>query len=414
MEFVGRKKELKELESIYGSNKPELILVYGRRRLGKTTLIKKSLPKNSLYFLLTKEKPLLNLKNFKEGLKKINPLLADVNADSWEEYFRKTHEFIPENFVIVLDEFPYLVSQDKSLKSQFQKIYDEYLKPRNIKLILCGSSKSIMEDLQSYESPLYGRRTKSVKLKPFSLKESFQFLKKGTGELKLKIHLITGGIPYYLEQFIDVENEKNLEEKLLSEMSIFNDEAYFLLKEDFKEISNYFTILKYIARGKESFTEISDVSLVEKSSLSKYLQNLERMGYVKNEKSFFSKQNSKKTKYVLIDNFLYVWFNVIYKYLNNEKHDLNTVFGKLFEQETRNIYSKHYEEVKPYFKKEVEIDFLARKNNNILCVECKFTSKVNDSVLKSLKNKIKELPSGYDYKAKVISLNDLELLLKLT
>ncbi len=414
MEFVGREKELKELRNAYASNKPELIMVYGRRRLGKTTLIKKSLPNNSLYFLLTKEKPLSNLKNFKEGLKKINPLLADVNADSWEEYFRKIHELIPENFVIALDEFPYLVSQDKSLKSQFQKIYDEYLKPKNIKLILCGSSKSIMEDIQGYDSPLYGRRTKSLKLKPFSLKESFYFLKKGNAELKLRLHLITGGVPYYLEQFVDVKNDAELNKVLLSDVNIFNDEAYFLLKEDFKEISNYFTILKNIALGKESFTDISNVSLVEKSSLSKYLQNLERMDYIRNEKSFFSKQNSKKTKYVLIDNFLRVWFNVIYKCLNNEKHDLNSVLGKLFEQEVKNIYSKHYEEVKPYFKKEVEIDFLARKNNNILCVECKYASKADDFVLKKLMGKIKELPLGYEYESKVISLNDLDDLLKLT
>lgn len=412
MEFIGRKKELVELKKLYDSDKSEFIIIYGRRRLGKTTLIKKSLPKNSIYFLLTKEKSLINLKNFKEVMSQINPILKDIEADSWESYFKKTISLIPQKTVIVFDEFPYLASDDKSIESQIQKIYDEYLKPKKIKLVLCGSSMSVMTNIQEYKSPLYGRRTFSLNLKPFSLKESFEFLENMNSSLKIKIHLICGGVPYYLEQFKFVKTKEDLKNKLFNEFGIFNDEAYFLLKEDFREISNYFSIIKYIAQGKNNFSEISDATLIEKGSLSKYLQNLELLNYIKNEKSFFSKQNSKKTKYVVIDNFLYVWFKLIYKQITKEKFDFESIFGFLFELEVKRILSKNYELVSPYFKGDIEIDVLVKKENKIICIECKFNEKSEVDILRNLKNKILTLPKEFNYEAKVITLNSLDFLLE--
>jgi uncharacterized protein len=412
MEFVGREKELDELKKVYESDKSEFIIIYGRRRLGKTTLIKESLPKNSVYFLLTKEKSLINLQNFKEVMSQINPILKDIEADSWESYFRKASNLIPEKTIIVFDEFPYLTSDDKSVESQIQKIYDEYLKPKKIKLVLCGSSMSVMTNIQEYKSPLYGRRTFSLNLKPFSLKESFEFLKDMKDDLKIKVHLICGGVPYYLEQFKFVKTKEDLKNKLLNEFGIFSDEAYFLLKEDFREISNYFSILRFIAQGKNTFSEISDASLIEKGSLSKYLQSLELLNYIKNEKSFFSKQNSKKTRYIMTDNFLYVWFKLIYKQITKQKFDFESIFGFLFELEVKRILSKNYEVVSPYFKEGVEIDILVKKDNKIICIECKFNEKDKDDVLKKLKNKISTLPKEFNYEPIVVNLKNLDFLLE--
>jgi uncharacterized protein len=408
MVFIGREKELKELSERYNSNKGEFIIIYGRRRLGKTSLIKHSLPKNSIYFLLTQEKSLINLESFKQTMGNLNPLFSKINANSWEEYFRLID--LPENLVIAIDEFPYLVSQDNSILSQFQKIYDEYLKPKKIKLILCGSSMSIMNKLQDYKSPLYGRRTYSIKLEPFNLNETSKLLKYSKIN-SLKAHMVLGGVPYYLEQFIDID-ENLFFEKLISDKGIFVDEPQFLLREEFKETGNYFAILKAISQGKITFSEISDATLIEKGSLSKYLQNLEQLNYIENYKSFFSKQNSKKTRYILKDNFLIFWFKVIYKNLLKQNYDINQVLGKLFEIEVRRIYSKNFSEVGTYFDKDIEIDILAKKDNEILCIECKLSK--NKSNLLKLKEKIKFLPEKFIYKPIVITLDDVDLLFKMS
>lgn len=406
MAFIGREKELKELKERYNSNKSEFIIVYGRRRLGKTSLIKHSLPKKSVYFLLTQEKSLINLESFKQTMSNINPLFEKIKANSWVEYFKLID--LPEKLTIVFDEFPYLVSQDKSILSQFQKIYDEYLKPKKIKLILCGSSMSIMNQLQEYKSPLYGRRTCSIKLEPFNLIETSKLLKYSKIN-SLKAHLALGGVPYYIEQFIDID-EKNFFNKLISDKGIFVDEPQFLLREDFKETGNYFAILKAISQGKITFNEISDYTLIEKGSLSKYLQNLEKLNYIENYRSFFSKQNSKKTRYILKDNFLIFWFKIIYKNLLKQKYDINQVLGKLFESEVKKIYSKHYSEVGTYFDKNIEIDVLAKKEKEILCIECKLSKNTND--LFKLKEKIKYLPHKFNYIPLIISLEDVDLLFK--
>lgn len=403
MKFIGRIKEQALLKEKYKTEKAELIIIYGRRRLGKTSLIKKTLPKKGIYFLLTKEKPIQNLNTFKEELSKINPVLKQIQANTWEEYFRYAKNNIPKGTIIALDEFPYLVEQDKTIKSQFQKIYDEHCKERNIKLILCGSSLSIMHNLQGAQSPLYGRRTASIKLEPFTLYETSIFLEKDDEEM-LKIHLATGGIPYYLEQ---LPNKKI--EDLLKNNTIFLDEPNFLLNEEFRETANYFSILQSLAQGKNTFSEIADAAIIEKTTLSNYLTKLEQLQYIEKQKSFFDKQNTKKTRYTLADNFLHFWFLAIRKNEDN----LNHVFGKLFEKEVKKIYEKKFEKVGTYFRKETEIDILAQKNNDILCIEVKFSHNKKNTEEK-LKEKIQELPEKHTYKTKVITLENLQELIKLS
>lgn len=414
MEFVGREKELNKLKEKYNSNESELIVIYGRRRVGKTSLIKKSLSDNSIYFLLTQESPLINLKDFKEVFSQKNELLGKIEAKSWKEYFKAVKNILPENFTIVLDEFPYLIDKDPSILSQFQKIYDEYLSPKNINLVLCGSSISIMKELQEYTSPLYGRRSYSLNLTPFTLKESVVFLKSSNLKLSLKKHLITGGMPYYLEQLKYAKSDKELSESIFSASNIFIDEPNFLLNQSFREVSNYFSLLKIIANGKTTFNEIVQEVNLEKGSVSKYLQKLELLEYIHKTSSFFAKQNSKKTRYVLADNFLFFWFNVIKKDLSNMHYDLNSVFGNLFESEVRKIYSKKYGKVKPYFNKDIEIHILVEREQNILCIECKFNEKSKEDVVKKLQFKISHLPKKFVYVPRVINLNDLDHLIELS
>lgn len=429
MVFIGRKNELEYLNEKFNSKKSEFIIIYGRRRLGKTFLLKESInnKKNSIYFLLTEENILKNLESFRNHLseKLNNEIIKDLNISSWVDFFRKAINLIPENSIIILDEFPYLINQDKSIISQFQKIYDEYLKEKNIKFILCGSSNSIMGDLISYQSPLYGRRTGSIKLEEFNISEINLFFKnKVSIEEIFKYKMIFGGVPYYLDQInSNLSFNENFENFFFKKQSIFMDEVLFLLKIEFKEVRNYLSIFKSISRGKNKFSEISNFTGVEKGSLSKYLSNLENLDLIKNVKSFFDKPNSKKSIYKIKDNFIYFWFSVIDKYLSDLTNiqtqkklfiDLNREFGFLFEKECQNILSKDYEKLGSFFnKKGIEIDLIGKKAEKYDLFECKFKKQVNEKkILNELKEKIKFLPKDIKINSKNLISIDTGITLK--
>lgn len=419
--FIGREKELDYLQEKYQSKRGELLIIYGRRRTGKTSILKKSQP--DTYFLLTQEDSRTNLDSFKQVLAmKTHKAIASLQTRTWEGFFREAIDFIPENHSIVLDEFPYLIRQDKTILSQFQKIYDEYLKPKGITLVLCGSSISIMTDILEHDSPLYGRRTGSLKIHPFTLAETKEFLNMPAKEA-IRYHLIFGGIPYYLEQVQQQSFKKNIKNLFFKTTGLFLDEAIFLLKQDFKEIRNYLVILKAISRGKTTFKEIADSTYLDKSSLSKYLANLEFLEMIVNHKSFFAKRNSKKTHYRIKDNYLYFWFKVIEKHLNNihEKRVQQQIFdeeipqalGYLFENECRRILRGEFERIGVYFDKEIEIDILAQKKKRIYCYECKFSEKINkQQITKQLNKKIAMLPPEYTYIPRVLSLEDITMLVE--
>ena len=423
MVFVGRKKELGLINEKFNSKKSEFIIIYGRRRLGKTTLIKKALENksNSCYYLATQENISNNLNAFKSQLSLIlnNSLINEISAENFERFFYKIKDLIPDNFILVFDEFPYLIMQDKSIISQFQKIYDEYLKEKNIKLIINGSSSSMMSDLLSYQSPLYGRRTLSINLQELNFYEVKDFLYevKSLKEV-VKYYLTFGGIPYYLEQ---VNQELNFEENMnnffFKGQSFFLDEVIFLLKEEFREVRNYLSILETISKGKNKFSHISLNTGIEKGSLSTYLKNLELIGLIESIRSFFDKQNSKKTIYRINDNFIYFYYSVIYKNLKNinnieiQKKIIDEIipksFGFLFEKFCENILKFHYEKVGIYFRNEIEIDLLAQKENKITCFECKFQDKIDKtSILKNLDLKIQTLPKEFIYEKHICSINE--------
>lgn len=410
--FVGREKELKFLKEKYNSEKSEFIIIYGRRRLGKTKLLQESIKnnKNSLYFLLTKETPEINLIRFKDILSKVlnNSLLNDIIANSWEEYFSKIKDLLPEDFTIIFDEIPYLFSQNKSIISQFQKIYDEYLLNKKINLILCGSSISIMDEISSYSSPLYGRRTGKINLKAFNIIETKSYLSKIKNlEEIFKYQLIFGGIPYYLKQINqDLSFEDNISNLFLSDLSIFDDEVSFLLKEEFREVRNYISILRSISKGYNTLTRIAENSLIERSTLSKYLISLEKLDLISQNISFFDKENSKKTIYKINDNFIFIWFSIFEKqkqYMINDLTKKNIIsqlipqnLGYLFEKECKIILSNRYFKIGSFFNKEgVEVDLVCENEDKSLDVyECKFKKGINEKEeIYKLEKKLSSFPS---------------------
>ncbi|RLF89363.1 ATP-binding protein, partial [Thermococci archaeon] len=200
LKFIDREFELEELEKRYKERRAHLILIYGRRRIGKTELVKQFIKdKKSFYFLARKEPMELEISRLiKSFNRKFNVF---IEAESLENFFEELKKF--GKIVVVIDEFPYWVEEDKSIPSLFQYIWDEILKDSEVMLILLGSSISTMESLLSYKNPLYGRRPAQMKLSPlsfFHLREAFP---KYSWEDLVKVYGVIDGIPAYLQYFDD-------------------------------------------------------------------------------------------------------------------------------------------------------------------------------------------------------------------
>jgi AAA+ ATPase superfamily predicted ATPase len=179
--FVNRKEELKFLEKYYKKGESSLIIIYGRRRIGKTELIKNFIKsKNSVYYLCEREPIQKNVEKFKEIVaeKLGEEWLKRISVKDFEAVFKAIEKRLKkEKIVIVFDEFPYLIEMDRGIVSQFQKIWDEILKNTKTLLILCGSSVGMMEtEVLGYKSPLYGRRSAQWKLTELEIKFLKDFL----------------------------------------------------------------------------------------------------------------------------------------------------------------------------------------------------------------------------------------------
>ena len=202
MKFVGRKKELEILKQRIESKKSELFVLYGRRRIGKTTLCLELLKTyKGVYFLSSKDKESYNIQNFKQILaEKLEDSIILSLKDTWEDIFTYLSKK-DEKIVIIIDEFPYLIEENKALTSIFQRIWDLILSKSKIKLILTGSSISMIEnEILSAKSPLYGRRTGQLKLEKLKFKDLKEFFPKYRFDSLLKVYATLDSIPFYLEQ----------------------------------------------------------------------------------------------------------------------------------------------------------------------------------------------------------------------
>ena len=209
--FVHRTKELESLEKQYNSSSSSLVIVYGRRRIGKTALIAEFLKshKDSVYFLATEESEKQNLNYFKTQIADFtaNELLKSATVD-WLTAFKTLLDYKTETKkIIVFDEFQYIGQSNSAFPSVMQKIWDTILKDANVMLILCGSLVSLMKSQTlDYGSPLYGRRTAQIKLKQISFKHYHEFYDAQSNDNLLPFYAVTGGVPKYIETFNGYDN----------------------------------------------------------------------------------------------------------------------------------------------------------------------------------------------------------------
>ncbi len=389
IQFKNRAKELKELEDVLESDRFELIVIYGRRRIGKTELILKATEnRKRVYYLAVGEK---NLERFYEHCLRHYPEVSRLRM-SWEILF----EFLRSNAdVIFIDEFQNLIREDKNILPIFQSITDLTLKDSQLKMFLLGSSVSMMTSkVLSYKSPLYGRRTGSVELKAIPFFDLNKFLPTyGIKEL-IEIYGFADGIPLYLVK-IDRKFWPWLQEEIRRGRSFLRDEVDFLMRYEFEDVSTYKLILEAIAHGKTKMNEIKDFMKVSRTDISPYLRNLLEVKMVQRIVPITEKTTSRRGRYYLSDNFLRFWFRYVYSNMSaieegiynikQIKRDYDNYLGPVFENVARQFLVKERENIFDFNKigrwwyKDNEIDLIAlnEQTKKTLFCECKWKENIS-------------------------------------
>lgn len=320
MKFLGREKEILVLEKEYARD-GGFVVIYGRRRIGKTTLIKQFIKsKTAFYFLATKEVESQSMKRFAGVIARTtgNSVLQKAAFSDWLDLFQAVADYKPnEKKVLVIDEFPYLVKVNDSFPSILQNAWDEILKDSNVMLILCGSLISMMKKhALSYESPLYGRRTAQMRIAPLPFTTVYENQKLSFEEAAAQ-YSITGGVPKYMEFFSDGQPlYEQIKENVLSKNGFLYEEPNFLLTDEVQVPTNYFSIIKVIADGNHKLGMIAGILGLETSALTPYLKTLSELGFIEKQVPVTEK-NAEKTRkglYFISDNFLRFWFRYVYPY----------------------------------------------------------------------------------------------------
>ncbi|GAP13992.1 predicted ATPase [Longilinea arvoryzae] len=319
--FIDRKAELELLSQRYNSGQAELIVLYGRRRVGKTELLRAfCADKPHIFFIATLSNDIEQLATFSQQLYIFThaSVPVDFSFPSWEAAFQALAEIpMQPRPVIILDEFTYLINGNKAVPSILQKVWDETLKDTGILLVLCGSYIGMMEsEVLGYQAPLYGRRTASTLLRPLDLPSAAQFFPNYSPEQQFLAWSILGGMPYYLGIFKDHQDiPANIRQNILdSQMGALFNEPRLLLMEELREPRNYFSILRAIALGNARLNEVAQASGVrEVTAAARYLDILQQMRLVTRQVPATESQpdKSKKGLYRIDDHFLRFWFRYV-------------------------------------------------------------------------------------------------------
>jgi AAA+ ATPase superfamily predicted ATPase len=318
--FVNREKELEFLDEQYKSKDASFVIIYGRRRVGKTALVSRFLQdKPGLYFLVTEEREDQNRYAFQQLAAEFtgSELLAEANTGDWFLIFKALFEGNPkERLVIVIDEFQYLAAINPAFPSILQKIWDTFLINKNVMLILCGSSVSMMEStVLSYGSPLYGRRTGQLRLQPLAFSHYGKFFPRRSEKDLINFYAVTGGIPKYMKFFHGTGDVYSLISKnVLSTSTFLYHEPAFLLQKEITETGSYFSIIRSIAAGNRKLAHLAADLGIKQTSLTKYLSTLANLDIIEREVPVTEEkpEKSKRGLYRIKDNFLQFWFRFVF------------------------------------------------------------------------------------------------------
>ena len=408
-QFVDRDVELGQLTDCYESETADFVVIYGRRRLGKSELVRQSIADrdDAVYYQAVESTAQNQLEQFVDTATAQFPSLRNVRRD-WEVLLETLGD---EGAVVVIDEFPFLVEEDESLPSRIQRVWDTELQETGMTLVLVGSSISVMEDkVLSGSAPLYGRRTATIDLKPLEVPDARRFFPEYDPERAITAWSIYGGTPYYLRT-IDPDRSlgTNVRQGILSERGLLYSEPEFLLRTELRQPNTYFSILRALAHGRRTPNEIASMAGVESGSLSAYLQKLRRLRLVERHIPVTeSPTASKRGRYRIAAPLFRFWFRFVYgtqdqlRMLGDDAYDelvapaladyVSPLFERLCQRALPDLVDRQFRDVGQWWFKEHELDILGLTSDGLVAGECKFTSQpVSEGVLADLERTASEV-----------------------
>lgn len=315
--FIGREYELQELEKLYQTESFQMPVVYGRRRVGKTTLLREFVKtKKCVFYTAIESSEKRNLELFSQSVYQI--LLPGIKGIPAFQSFEDALTFLydrskEERLILVIDEYPYLAGACKSISSILQRYIDEYFQQTRLFLILCGSSMSFMEQqVLGYQSPLFGRRTAQFLIRPFDYLTSARFVPGYSIEEKAVVYGITGGIPRYLELMDDRKTLRdNIIDLFLKENGYLFEEPSNLLKQELRDPGRYNAIIEAIASGASKISELAGKTHMDTAAVTHNIETLIALGIISKENAVSEENNKKKTYYTIADSMFRFWYRFV-------------------------------------------------------------------------------------------------------
>lgn len=416
--FVGRNKEIETLHKLYSKDSFEFVVVYGRRRVGKTTLIKEFIKeKKAIFYPAIDSNEKQNLELFSNSImsalmgEETNTVFRDYQ-DALEFIYKRAKE---ERIVLVIDEYPYLANCYNGISSLLASFIDHKFLESKLMIILCGSSLSFMENqVLGYQSPLYGRRTAQMKILPFTFSECIKYYQNFDRQDLAVIYGITGGIPLYMSKMDDRQSvEENIKNNFFDTAAYLFEEPGNLIKQECREPMQYNAIIQSIATGSSKISEIVGASgLKDTSAASNYISKLISIGIV--EKEFpYKMDTTKKTIYKLSDGMFQFWYRFVPANLSLIAQGAKDLVYKRVERQIPAYMGFVFEDIckqylwqenlkgnlplifsdlgrwwgtDPVEKKSVEIDIIAdNEDGQAILAECKWRNELTgESELKDL------------------------------
>ncbi|WP_461206636.1 ATP-binding protein [Clostridium sp. DL1XJH146] len=409
--FIGREYEMESLNRLHKDNQFQFVVVYGRRRVGKTTLLSEFCKdKKAIFYVAEEYNDKMALESFSKKILEYYDMQDFITTfESWEKAFiflaKKAKN---EQLLLVIDEFPYIATANKTITSLIQNLIDHYLKDTKLFFIICGSSMSFMEkEVLSYKSPLYGRRTAQFNVEPFGFYDSIRFLPNYNLEEKVMSYGILGGIPQYILKFKDnISIKDNVIRAILDKSSYLHEEPKNLLKQELREPAIYNSIIEVIANGASKLNEVSTKTGEAGDKCSKYIKTLIDLKIVEKETPVGEKEKTRKSIYRLKDNLFRFWYKFVfdngtlieqgmldYVYENKIKEEISNYLGEVFEDICIQFLKKKNKQLElpfvfekigrwwgnnPVKRRQEEIDILAIDKSNAIFGECKWRNELLD------------------------------------
>ena len=417
----GRIRELQSLDELYRRDGFAFAVIYGRRRVGKTSLIGEFIRrgnKKAIRFTATENTEIINRENFSQSVFAVFPELSALGSfPTWESLFTYiAKQSKGEKLVVEIDEYPYLAKASPAISSEIQKYIDTILSDTNILLILCGSSMSFMENqVLGYQSPLYGRRTSQFRIMPLDYYDSSEFFAGANQHDKLLGYAVTGGVPQYLNaisQYGKVED--GIARAFFTKSGFLYEEPQNLLKQELREPAFYNTIITAIAGGATKLNEIATKVKEPDSKVAKYIRNLMDLGILEKEVPMFSKSD-RNGIYNIKDQMYRFWHRFVPNMVTLIENGYDDIYGKRIKPFIPEYMGRVFESIckqyllrlnvkdnlpflfetigrwwgsSPITKKETEIDIIAASKDSMIVCECKWQNEeTGQKVYRELKEK---------------------------